>query len=71
MDEYKLEYHELVDVPHPANERLNIENEWDPKTICKQIIDCGVSTSSTLVLHVVATVVEGNTSKDLVVMSYL
>ena len=28
-------------MPQPKNERLNIEDEWDTHTICKQIIDCG------------------------------
>ena len=40
-DDYKLKYNELVNVPQPTNERLNIEDEWDTDTICKQIIDCG------------------------------
>ena len=40
-DDYKLKYNELVVVPQPKNERLNIEDEWDTHTICKQIIDCG------------------------------
>ena len=40
-DEYKLKYNELVNVPQPTNERLNIEDEWDIHKICKQIIDCG------------------------------
>ena len=40
-DDYKLKYNQLVDVPQPKNERLNIEDEWDTHTICKQIIDCG------------------------------
>ena len=40
-DDYKLKYNELVDVPQPKNERLNIEDEWDTHTICKQIIGCG------------------------------
>ena len=40
-DDYKLKYNELADVPQPKNERLNIEDEWDTDTICKQIIDCG------------------------------
>ena len=40
-DEYKLNYNELVNVPQPTNERLNIEDEWDTHKICKQIIDCG------------------------------
>ena len=40
-DDYKLKYNELVDVSQLKNERLNIEDEWDTHTICKQIIDCG------------------------------
>ena len=40
-DDYKLKYNELVDVPQLRNEKLNIEDEWDTDTICKQIIDCG------------------------------
>ena len=40
-DDYKLRYNELVDVPQPKNERLNIEDEWNTDKICKQIIECG------------------------------
>ena len=40
-DDYKLKYNELVDMPQLKNERLNIEDEWDTETICRQIIDCG------------------------------
>ena len=39
--DYKLRYNELVDVPQPKNERLNIEDEWNTDKICKQIIECG------------------------------
>ena len=38
-DDYKLKYNELVDVPQPKNERLNIEDEWDTETISKQIVE--------------------------------
>ena len=40
-DDYKLRYNQLVDVPQPKNERLNIEDEWKTDKICKQIIECG------------------------------
>ena len=40
-DVYKFKYTEAIEIPEMKNETLQIEDEWDTHSICKQILDKG------------------------------
>ena len=37
-DDYEMKPNELVEIPTHENERVSVEDEWDTKAICKQIL---------------------------------
>ena len=38
-DDYEMKPNELVKIPTYENERVSVEDEWDTKAICKQIVE--------------------------------
>ena len=40
-DVYKFRYNEAIEIPEMKNETLQIEDEWDTHSICKQILEKG------------------------------
>ena len=38
-DVYKFKYNEATEIPEMKNETLQIEDEWDTHSICKEILD--------------------------------
>ena len=38
-DDYEMKPNELVEIPTYENERVTVEDEWDTRAICKQIVE--------------------------------